>query len=52
MLNVVCKKCGKEQTVQNEGFLNYKCSKCYTIQPFSTVPGVIWKCATGTAKRN
>ena len=48
-----CKECNNTINIDDKnGFLNWKCSECGAINPFSEANAVIWKCSTDTAKRS
>ncbi len=53
-----CKNCSKEFEVKDldcEGYYNWKCPACSHIANKSDQlksPAVIWKCETGSAKKN
>ena len=54
-VKLVCKHCKKENEIsinKINGYVNWKCSKCYSINPLRGCPAVKWNCDTGTVKRN
>lgn len=49
MIEYICKKCGhKEEHTDDffDGYYNWKCSNCFTINPILNIP-VIWHCKKG-----
>jgi hypothetical protein len=50
---MIC-KCGKESTPKETypEYLNWKCIHCGKINPFNSVPRVIWNTDPGTVKRS